>query len=217
MDRTDAELKRAVIAELDWNPRINSTHIGVAVDHGAVTLSGEVESYPEKYLAEKAALGTHGINAVAEEITVRSPLGSVSDTDIAREAGEALERAIDVPRDVVKVTVHDHAITLSGPVNWQYQRAAAQRAVRYLRGVTGVVNAIVIRPVVSTADVKASITAAFVRHAQLDSNNIHVTHDGGNVTLTGRVASWVELRQADDAAWSAPGVSNVINQLKVGL
>jgi osmotically-inducible protein OsmY len=214
---TDADLKRSVVAELDWNPRINSTRIGVAVDHGTVTLSGEVDTYPEKYLAEKTVLATRGILAVAEEMTVRSTWGEATDTDIAREATEALERAIDVPKDSIKVAVRDHYITLSGPVTWHYQREAAHRAVRYLRGVAGVVNTVIVTPTLSTADIKASITAALVRSAQLDGKNIQVTHDAGTVTLTGRVASWAELRHADHVAWSAPGVTSVRNQLKVNL
>jgi osmotically-inducible protein OsmY len=130
--RPDAELKAAVVDELQWTPGVDSTYIGVSVTDGAVTLSGEVESYPEKSLAEKAVQRVRGVTAIAEEITVRDTWGA-ADTDIAREAGEALQRSVDVP-DTVRATVHGRVVTLSGVVEWQYQRAAAARAVRHLKG-----------------------------------------------------------------------------------
>jgi osmotically-inducible protein OsmY len=214
--RTDHELRTAVVEELDWTPSIDATRIGVAVNDGAVTLSGEVDSYPEKRLAEKAAFRVRGVSAVAEEIMVRSLLGGMNDTDIAREAGEALERAVDVPREVVKASVHDHIITLSGAVPWQFQRYAATRAVRYLRGVDAVRNQITIDPEHAASDIKKSINSALVRNAQLDSNTITVTiSDDGAVTLTGTVQSAAERRQAEHTAWSAPGVSSVTNSLIV--
>ena len=213
--RTDAELKDAVADELGWTPSVNSTHIGVAVDHGAVTLSGEVDTYPERFLAERAALRVHGVTAVAEEVTVRNPRGAANDADIAREASEALERAVDVPPDSVKAVVHDHFITLSGSVTWYYQREAAERAVRYLKGVTGVHNTVKIKPAVSASGLKSAISAALVRNAQLEGKHITVTADAGVVTLEGTVHSGSERRQANTTAWSAPGVTNVMNHLRI--
>ena len=148
--RSDAQLKDAIANELAWTPSVNSAHIGVAVDHGAVTLSGEVDSYPERRLAEKAALRVDGVTAVAEEVTVRNTWGPANESDIAREASEALARAVDVP-DSVKAVVRDHFITLSGSVPWYYQRQAAERAVRYLKGVAGVHNTVAVKPTVSAA------------------------------------------------------------------
>jgi osmotically-inducible protein OsmY len=213
--RSDSQLKDAVVDELKWTPSVNDVHIGVAVDHGAVTLSGEVDSYPEKHHAESAAMRVRGVSAVAEELTVRSAWGAISDADVAREASEALDRAIDVPNDTVKVVVHDHFVTLSGTAVWQYQREAAHRAVRYLKGVVGVMNSITIKPSVSTAGLKNSISAALVRTARLEGKDIAVTADSGDVTLEGTVHSPYERRQASAAAWSAPGVTGVTNHLVV--
>ncbi len=211
--RSDADLKSAVIDELDWTPGVDGTHIGVAVDSGAVTLSGEVTSYPEKLLAATAVQRVRGVTAVAQEITVRTPW-SVSDSDGAREAGEALERAVDVP-DTVTATVHDHVITLAGTVNGNYQRIAAARAVRHAKGITGVVNMIMIRPVALASGVKAAITSALVRNARLESTHITVTADGGVATLEGTVRSWAERNDAAQACWAAPGVVDVIDNLTI--
>jgi osmotically-inducible protein OsmY len=215
IERTDTDLKSAVTQAIAWMPSVNSTHIGVSVTRGVVTLSGEVDSYPERYQAEKAALRVRGVNAVAEEITVRG-LAGATDSVIAREAHEALERAVDVPKDAVKVTVQNHVITLTGDIAWQYQREAAARAVRYLNGVTGIHNNLSIKPVASAAGIKSAISDALTRDAQLEARNITVVTDGGHVTLEGKVHTWSEQHQADWAAWSAPGVSAVTNNLRIG-
>lgn len=157
-DQSDHDLKAAVVSELRWMPSVNSTNVGVAVRDGAVTLSGEVGSYPEKLLAGKAALRVHGVTAIAQEITVRSPVGAANDIDIARGARAALQLAVDVP-DSVKASVSDHGVTLSGVVTWQYEREAADRAVRYLRGVTNVRSTISIRPSVIEGDIEDDIAA----------------------------------------------------------
>ena len=213
--RSDSQLRDAVVDELKWTPNVNDVHIGVAVDGGAVTLSGEVDSYPEKHDAESAALRVRGVSAVAEEITVRSAWGALSDAEIAREATEALDRAIDVPTDTVKVVVHDHLVTLSGSAAWRYQREAAHRAVRHLKGVVGVANSITIEPTVSTSGLQDAISAALVRSARLEGQDIRVTSEAGDVTLEGTVHSPYERRQASAAAWSAPGVTSVQNHLVV--
>jgi len=214
--KTDTELKTAVAAELAWTPGVNGTHIGVAVNDGAVTLSGEVDTYPEKRSAEHAAFRVHGVTAVAEEITVRNTWLGVNDTDIAREASEALERSVAVPDGMVTAAVHDHRITLSGQVPWHFQREAAETAVRYLKGVNEVLNGITIRPTASPDGIKDAITAALVRSAQFEGRHTTVTASpAGAVTLDGTVHSWSERRDAEHAAWSAPGVTDVTNRLRI--
>jgi osmotically-inducible protein OsmY len=215
MERTDTDLKNAVSDAIDWLPSVNSAHIGVSVSQGVVTLSGQVDSYPQRYQAEKAALRVRGVNAVAEEITVRG-LAGTTDSGIAKEAHEALERAVDVPKDTVKVTVQEHVITLTGNMTWQFQREAAARAVRYLHGVIGIHNNLSIKPAASADGIKTAITDALTRDAQLEARNITVMTDGGHVTLEGKVHTWSEQHQADWAAWSAPGVSAVTNNLRIG-
>jgi len=212
---TDAELKVAVVDELKWLPSIDSAHIDVAVEYGLVTLSGEVDSYPDKFLAEKAALRVHGVSGVFGEIRVRENSGNVSDSDVAAEAIAALDRAIDVPSGSVQVVVHDHVVTLSGVVSWHFQRQAAERAVRYLKGVTDLRNTVTLEPEVPATGLKTKITSALVRNAQLEEKGIAVTADDSAVTLTGKVRTCAERHQADMTAWSAPGVTSVTNQLVV--
>ncbi|HEV2639061.1 MAG TPA: BON domain-containing protein [Actinocrinis sp.] len=216
LHRSDAELKSAVTDELAWTAGVDNAHIGVAVMDGGVTLSGEVDSYPEKLIAEHAAMRVRGITAVAQEITVRNQWMEMNDTDIAREAREALERAVDVPVGTVNATVHDHILTLTGQVPWQFQREAAGRAVHSLRGVRDIANAVAIRPTVSTADIKNAISAALVRSARLEGKATTVTADAaGTVTLQGVVHSASERREAERTAWSAPGVVSVDNRLRI--
>jgi osmotically-inducible protein OsmY len=213
---TDAELKEAVTSELDWLPYLDSTNIGVSVNDGAVMLSGEVDSYPEKIHAERAALRVRGVTAIAEELTVRGKWQGAGDIDIAREATEALGRAVNIPEGEVTATVHDHVITLSGHLPWQYQREAAGRAVRYLKGVVDIHNNITVKPVVSAAGVTTAIDAALVRSAHLDGAavSVHVGVDG-SVRLEGTVRSWHERQVAQRTAWFAPGVSSVTNNLRI--
>ncbi|MBN9096674.1 MAG: BON domain-containing protein [Pseudonocardia sp.] len=210
----DADLKSAVVQELEWTPGVDSTHIGVSVDGGAVTLSGEVATYPEKLLAANAVQRVHGVTAIAQEITVRVT-GGTNDSDIAREAGEALRRAVDVPESV-QASVHDHVVTLSGVVDSRHQWVAAERTVHRTRGVTGVLNLVRIRPVAMASGVEAAITAAFVRHARIDSRDVTVTTAaGGLVTLEGTVRSWAESQDAEEACWAAAGVTEVSNRLLI--
>ncbi|SDP38498.1 Osmotically-inducible protein OsmY, contains BON domain [Nakamurella panacisegetis] len=213
--RTDADLKSAVLQELEWTPSVDAVNIGVSVTDGAVTLSGEVDSYPDKEQAERAALRVRGVLAVADEIVVRS-LVPTNDTDVARHAAEAIEHAVDVPDHTVKVTVRHGVVTLTGAVAWQYQRDAARRAVAYLKGVRGVVNDIKIHRGGMAADAKAAIVAALHRNAQVEAQNITVTATpDGTVRLSGSAHSWFERQQAEHAAWSAPGVTDVENELRV--
>jgi osmotically-inducible protein OsmY len=216
-NKTDHELKIAIDAELEWAPNVRADRVGVSVHDGAVTLSGQVETYPEKEAAVRAALRIRGVTAVADEIAVEHRWGPRDDADIAREAGAALERSVVVPENAVKATVHDHVVTLTGAVPWRYQREAAWHAVSALPGVAGVVDQVVITPAatISAAKAKSKITSALVRNAQLDANRITVGVHGTEVTLSGTVSSWAERRQAEHAAWSAPGVTGVRNQITV--
>ena len=213
---TDSELKRDVMDELMWEPDINAVEIGVAVKDGVVTLSGYVDSYHEKLAAERAAQGVFGIKAVVQEIKVRLP-GSLqrSDEDIAKAAVNALTWNISVPHDRIKVKVQDGWVTLSGQVDWRYQRDAAEDAVCNLMGVVGVSNQITVKPSLKPTEIKSKIESAFQRNALLDARRITVQVRGDKVTLEGYVRSYAEKKEAEQAAFSAPGICEVENKIVV--
>jgi len=212
----DKDIQQAVLRELEWEPMVKSTEIGVAVKDGIVTLSGYVDSYAKRYHAERAAKRVAGVKAVVNDLEVELPTSSErTDEAIAQAAVRALEGRITVPRDRIKVMVHEGWITLEGDVEWQYQKQAAEAAVRYLPGVRGVTNLITIKPRVSSTDIRAKIEEALRRSAEFDARRITVETEGSKVILNGTVRSWTERDEAERAAWRAPGVTQVENHILV--
>ena len=212
---SDLKTRDAVEAELRWTPQLSAPgKIGVAVDDGVVTLTGEVESYAEKLAAGKAALRTRGVTAIANDVVVQYSDKTYSDSHLAADARDALRLNGSIPRDL-DVEVRNHVIFLRGKVDWEYQRRAAQRTVEHLPGVSGVINDLELRPRVQSAETHAMIREALVRNANTDANRIVVTVHGTTVTLTGTVSSFAEKRQAGLAAWASPHVETVHNDLEV--
>ena len=216
--RSDAQLQQNVIDELRWDPALRDEEIGVAVKDGVVTLTGCVSSYGDKYSAERAAERISGVNAVADDLVVVDTDSSRrTDTDIAHAVAISLMLNVQVPTSI-KATVTAGWVTLSGSTAWHYQRNAAAQALRYLGGVRGVTNAITVMPAIaSPTDVSQRIERALRRSAELDSKNVVVQAHDGLVTLRGTVRSWAERVDAERAAWSAPGVREVVDKLAVTL
>ena len=214
---TDIDLRKDVLDELEWDPSIDARTIGVAAEDGIVALTGHVASYADKVNAEKIVKRVHGVAGVANDIEVALPISAErSDVDIARSAVNALEWNVSVPKNKVIVAVTKGWLTLEGDVEWYYQKRAAEESVRSLSGVRGVTNKIVVKTRQARAmDVKVKIEAALKRNAELDAKKIMVETTDGRVTLSGTVRSWVEREDAVNAAWSAPGVTNVVDHIRI--
>jgi len=212
--KTDSQLQQDVMSELKWEPAVQATQIGVEVKDGVVTLAGEVGSFGEKWNAEQAAQRVNGVQALTVELKVKLPdFGKRTDADIARSAEAALGWTSSIPAKTVKVMVEGGWLTLSGDVEWQYQRQDAFDNVRYILGVTGVSNQIGIKPLLSATVVKSDIEAAIRRRAAADASTIGVNVKGADVTLTGVVHSWAERELATRSAWSSVGVKNVVDKM----
>ena len=212
----DKDLKQHVENALEWEPSVDAADIGVSADQGVVTLRGNVRSYGEKLAAERVALRVYGVKAVANDLVVHVATDYTrTDTEIAQAAIAALKWNAVLPADAVTLTVKDGWLTLTGTLDWQYQKDAAARSVRDLRGVKGVTNEIRLRAHASPVDVRDKIEAALKRSAEVDARRINVVASDGTVVLTGHVRSWAERQDAERAAWAAPGVSRVDDRITV--
>jgi osmotically-inducible protein OsmY len=213
--KTDLELQKDILDEISWEPSLSAQAIQVTVHNRMVTLSGSVDNLPAKRAAEDAALRVVGVKSVVNDIDVRLSTDSRrSDPDITLAASNTLEWNVISPKNL-KAVVEDGWITLIGKVHWQFQKKAAEEAVKQLQGVKGVTNHITIKPLVTSLAVNGKIEAALRRQATLDSRKIHVDVENGKVTLDGTVGSWVERQEAEKVAWSAPGVIQVENNLVI--
>lgn len=216
--KTDMQLKTDVIDELAWDPAVNAAGIGVMVKDGVVTLTGHLDHFAEKHAIEKAVRRVAGVRGIALELDIKlSAEHKRSDSEIAQAAVSALRLNSLVPADKVKVEVEDGWVTLSGEVDWSYQIARAEQSVRPLAGVRGLSSRITIKPRASGHDIGSQITAALTRQAMREARHINVEVEGGVVTLSGHVHSLAEREAAVGAAFSARGVSRVIDKLHVGV
>jgi osmotically-inducible protein OsmY len=210
------ELQKDVAEELKWEPRLKEEEIGVAVKDGVVTLTGFVPDYAQRRAAARAAERVVGVRAVAQELVVKVPeMFRYSDTELAHRVVNALKWDVEVPNEKIKAKVEDGFVLLEGTVDWQYQRNAAERAVRYLGGIKGVTNMVTIAPAASPYDVAQRIKAALHRTADVEAKRVQVTASDGKVVLSGTVRSWPERADIERAAWSASGVTVVDDRLAV--
>jgi osmotically-inducible protein OsmY len=212
----DKTLRDNILAALDWDPSINAAEIGVTADKGIITLTGHVQTYPERITAEKIVKRVRGVRAVAQEIEVRPRFTKTwADDEIAKRAVNILDWDVTVPNEAIQVKIQNGFVTLSGEVEWNYQRTAAENAVRKLSGVVGVSNLITMKARAQASDVKNRIEQALKRSAQGEADAIRVKVDGSKVTLEGNVRAWYERDVAELAAWAAPGVKSVDDRLAI--
>jgi osmotically-inducible protein OsmY len=215
---TDEEIQRDVLEELKWDMRVQPNEVGVTVKDGIVTLAGWVDSYTKKLAAEEATHRVHGVKAVANDIEVRLPgFAERTDFDLAQAALNALRWDAGIPADKIDVTVSHGWVTLKGEVEHAFQKIDAERAIRHISGIRGISNLIHVKPRVSPVDLKEQIERELVRNAETDASNIQVEVEGSKVTLRGTVHSYAEKKAAEQAAWTAPGVTEVDNRIVISL
>ncbi len=214
-NKTDMQLKTDVETELRWDPKVNAAQIGVTVDKGAVSLLGAVDTYAQKWAAEDAAKRVSGVRTLAQDLTVKLlSEHERSDSEIAAAIQNALTWDVYVPKTVT-ATVEHGAVTLQGKCTWNYERESAERVVRHLAGVISVANVVALKPTASAAAVKEKVEAALHRQATADASAIHIETNGSTVTLTGNAPSWRTIADAEHAAWATPGVTQVVDHVKV--
>jgi osmotically-inducible protein OsmY len=214
--KTDTQIQKDVMEELKWEPSVNHEHIGVAVSDGIVSISGNVPTFIEKHNAEKAAQRVAGVKAIVEKIEVKLPGALLrDDEEIAKAIVNQFQWSSLVPKDQIKAKVSNGWVTLSGEVVWEYQRKAAEKLVRELTGVKLISNNISLKPKIEASDLKDKIQKALMRAAERESKQIEIEVRGSHVTLSGVVRSFSEMRAVEGAAWGAPGVTEVQDNLRV--
>jgi osmotically-inducible protein OsmY len=213
LTEADVRMRDAVTRQLEWDPEVDASEVGVAAKEGAVTLTGYIDSYAGKLAAERAAKRVHGVRAVANDIEVRLKLDR-TDVDIAHDAVRALDVRTSIPESV-QAMVHDGHVTLTGKVSWLFQKQDAEMTVRHIRGVRSVKNHITVAPSADARDVRRRIMQALHRDADVDARRIAVTVAGDVATLTGTVGTWLQRESAERAVANAPGISRVENQMIV--
>ncbi|MEN9963264.1 MAG: hypothetical protein RL582_359 [Bacteroidota bacterium] len=214
--KTDIEIQKDVIDQLKWEPYLNAAQIGVSVKNGVVTLSGQVDTYSKKVMAEKAAKKVAGVKAIAEDIVVGiSPAYRKTDSEIAEASINALKWHTMIPDERIKVSVEDGNVKLEGEVEWEYQRNQAKTAVENLIGVKFVTNLVSVKPKITPFELQQKITTSFQRSANIDASRVTVEVLGSKVILRGKVRSFAEKEDAENAVWSAPGVVSVENKVNI--
>ncbi|MET3441094.1 osmotically-inducible protein OsmY [Variovorax paradoxus] len=214
--KPDAQLRADIQAELEWDPAVTAEDVGVIVNHGVVTLTGHLRSYAEKLAAERAALRVSGVKALAIETSVKLAAGfERTDADLAQAVEHALEWNVQVPRSTIKPMLEGGWVTLTGEVDWDYQRRAAEATVRNLLGVTGITNLVGIKPLLRSADVERQVQDALIRAFHGKPRQIAIDVNGSQLVLRGKVRSWKEFEAVRNAAWSTPGIVSVVNELAV--
>jgi len=213
----DKSLKALVEAELEWEPSVDAADIGVTVENGIVRLAGRVTNYAQKVAAERAVKRVKGVRGFAEALDIRTAPAVLSDEAIAGRVANVLDWNVFIPAGAVKVKVEKGFVTLTGSVDWQYQRETAERVTRSQQGVRGISNEIAVAPHVQAADIKRRIEAALKRQADLDADRVRVTVEGNKVRLDGSVRAWTERETIERAVWAAPGVAKVEDHVTIGL
>jgi osmotically-inducible protein OsmY len=213
---SNTDLTADVSDELFWDPKLDSTAIAVSADDGKITMRGTVGSLREKREAKKAAERVFGVISVDNKLQVRLLNDDRrADADLRGDVLQALMLDSLIPK-TVDAKVDDGFVTLTGTANWQYQRDEAEFVASNIVGALDVYDEIdLVYPTPSAGDVKDSIKKAFKRNAALDAGDLHISTDNGTVTVKGTVSSWAEHDEAIGAAWAAPGVSSVRDQMTV--